>query len=437
MNIAGLLKKIGVGLAAGVLGVMPAFAQQDLSEDQLFQQFQAMVIVEEANQHCPLLSRLEAEVLRGQIVFAKDTFAGQLDMVEKFKKEARIFSRRSSCNSPDILGLVGLARQAAYDYMINHLLLARQINVLDRADRSAGTIPSGLLLDFITDEEWTMIDELREEVKANYLSQASEEAWHKFVTSIEDVAGDRSAKLYLENQAILEMDSSENFQTAQAMARNREITTYYYHLDRTVRAFLSGATADERNYPYSRAANDFTDWISYRPKDGTTNWVISYPGCAGFDLSSECTLFTTVNGELGVVVGDQVQDVTLEYRNPGNETLRTANKTVEGPIGSNMLHEANMNSNLEAMLASADKVLINATPRLNTEPYAAQTGEEASANAKVFIFPEGTLAQIEELGRNDVIYLSVDTLAEEGNNKSTVIPVHNYHRAKNWAYSVQ
>lgn len=437
MNIADLIKKIGWGLSFMLMGGLSANAQQELTQDQLFEQYQAMVIVEEANQHCPLLSRLEAEVLRGQIIFANDSFAGKLDMVEKFKKEARIFSRRSPCNSPQILGLVGLARQAAYDYMINHLLLARKINELDERDREAGIIEKGLLLGFVSEQEWAMIDDLREEVKANYLAQAGEEAWDKFTSSIETVAEDRTAKLYLENNNILKPGTSESFQTAQAMARNREITAYYFYLDKTVRAFIDGATADERNYPYSRPANDFTDWLSYRPRSGSANWVLSYPGCAGFEYSSDCTLFITAKGELGVVVDKAIGHVMLEYRHPENKEVALANKAVEGPIGSNDLNQVNMDANLDAMLKSDDKIKVEAKLVANNEPYAAQTGNVARDGAKVYLFPEGTLTTIERLEKNDILQLTVDPAGEEGNNKKTVIPIHNYHRAKNWAYSIQ
>lgn len=435
--MARLFFRIFFGLVVLLASVISANAQIELSEDQLFEQYQAMVIIEEANQHCPLLSRLEAEVLRGQIVFANGSFAGKLDMVEKFKKEARIFSRRSQCNSPQIMGLLGLARQAAYDYMINHLLLARKINELDNLDREAGIISGGLLLNFVTKEEWAMIDELREEVKENYLNQANEEAWDKYADSIESVATDRTAKFYIENQKILNTDTSENFQTAQAMARNREISSYYYHLERTVRAFIDGATADKRNYPYSRPANDFTDWVSFRPRDGVTNWVLSYPGCGGFEYSSDCTLFTTVKGELGVVLKNDAQRVTLDYRLPENKELALANKTVEGPIGSNAVNQANLDANLEEMLYSDSSIKVPAAENTNIEAYAAQTGEISAADAKVFLFPEGTLAAIEKLEKNDVLQLTVDTSSEDGDNKKTVIPMHNYHRAKNWAYSTQ
>lgn len=437
MNMTRLVKRVGSWLFCFLVCPLAAIAQQELSQDQLFEQYQAMVIVEEANQHCPLLSRLEAEVLRGQIVFANDSFAGKLDMVEKFKKEARIFSRRSSCNSPQILGLVGLARQAAYDYMINHLLLARKINELDTEDRETGVIPGGLLLNYVAEQEWKMIDELREQVKENYLAQAGEEAWDKYDQSIINVAGDRTAKLYLENDSILNTDMSENFQTAQAMARNREITTYYFHLEKIVRAFIDGATADGRNYPYSRPANDFTDWISYRPRNSEANWVLSYPGCAGFELSSDCTLFSTVNGELGVVVHGDVEKVSIDYRDPDNKEIAQANKAVEGPIGSNELSRENMDSNLQLMLNSKNKIEVEAIFASDNGHYSAQTGETAPMGAKVFLFPIGTLSAIENLEKNDVLYLTVDTASEDGNNKKTVIPIHNYHRAKNWAYSIQ
>lgn len=438
MYLVCLLRKIGIGLIVWLAGALGASAQQELTQDQLFEQYQAMVIVEEANQHCPILSRLEAEVLRGQIVFANDSFAGKLDMVEKFKREARIYARRSPCNSPQIMGLVGLARQAAYDYMINHLLLARKINQLDEKDREAGIITRGLLLDFLSEQEWAMIDELREEVKTNYLEQANQEAWDQYTESIENVASDRTAKIYLENDGILKAGASENFQNAQAMAKNREITTYYFHLDRVVRAFIDGATADERNYPFSRPANDFTDWLSFRPRDGNANWVLSYPGCGGFALSSECTLFTTANGEIGVVVNSDINKINVEFRNPENRDVALSNKAVEGPIGSNALNKNNMDSNLEAMLASDDKIKVEAELfTRNIMPYATQTGGNVSDGAKVFLFPEGTLQLIERLEKNDILNLTVDTNKEQGNNKSTVIPVHNYHRARNWAYSIQ
>ena len=45
-----------------LVSVVVAHAQAEDQSD-LFQKYQAMVIIEEANQHCPLLSRLEAEVL--------------------------------------------------------------------------------------------------------------------------------------------------------------------------------------------------------------------------------------------------------------------------------------------------------------------------------------------------------------------------------------
>jgi hypothetical protein len=438
MHLVSLVTKMGIGLTLWTAAAVAASAQQELSQDQLFDQYQAMVIVEEANQHCPILSRLEAEVLRGQIVFANDSFAGKLDMVEKFKKEARIYARRSPCNSPQIMGLVGLARQAAYDYMINHLLLARKINQLDENDREAGIITKGLLLDFLSEQEWAMIDGLREEVKANYLEQANQEAWDKYTGSIENVANDRTAKVYLENDGILKAGATENFQNAQAMARNKEITTYYFHLDRVVRSFIDGATAEIRNYPFSRPANDFTDWLSFRPRDGNANWVVSYPGCGGFSLSSDCTLFTTAAGEIGVVVNADTHKITAEFRNPENSDAALSNKTVEGPIGSNELNKNNMDANLEVMLASSDKMEVEAELLTqNTGLYAAQTGGNVIDDTKVFLFPQGTLSLIEKLDKNDVIYLTVDTDKEEGNNRKTVMPVHNYHRARNWAYSIQ
>ena len=202
---------------------------QEETQEQLLQKYQAMVIIEEANQHCPLLSRLEAEVLRGQIVFANGTFSGKLDKVEKFKKEARIFARRAACNAPEILGLVGLARQQASDSMINHILLSRQIHLLDQQDVSDGKVARGLFLDFLIDDEWQMIENLYKEVKDNYLTQASEEEWEKFEDSILNVAEEKTTVIFLTNENLINTASIDTFESAQAKARNTEISSYYFN----------------------------------------------------------------------------------------------------------------------------------------------------------------------------------------------------------------
>ena len=54
------------------------------------------------------------------------------------------------------------------------------------------------------------------------------------------------------------------------------------------------------------------------------------------------------------------------------------------------------------------------------------------------MFAEDTLAALEALGKNDILKLTIEVKSEDGNNKlQTNIPVNNYHRAKNWAYSIQ
>ena len=86
---AHIFKKVFFSFVLSLLSSSGLSAQEE-NQNGLFEKYQAMVIVEEANQHCPLLSRLEAEVLNGQIVFANLAFSGNLDQVEKFKKEARV-----------------------------------------------------------------------------------------------------------------------------------------------------------------------------------------------------------------------------------------------------------------------------------------------------------------------------------------------------------
>jgi|TARA_R110002096_G_C14661942_1_gene728522 hypothetical protein len=418
-----------------LVSVVVAHAQAEDQSD-LFQKYQAMVIIEEANQHCPLLSRLEAEVLNGQIVFANSTFSGKLDAVEKFKKEARIFARRSACDAPELMGLIGVARQEASDSMVNHLLLARQIHLLDQQAVKDGEITGILLLNYLQDEEWALIDNLYEEVKRNYLSQATEEDWEKFLESIVNVADEKTAQTYLSNEKLMTTRAAESFDAIQAKANNREITSYYYNLEKSVRAFVEGADAVKTGYPYSRPSNDFTNWTAYRPRDEKEiNWVLSYPGCGGKFDGFFCTLFASAQGDIGVVVDGEIEKITLEYRDPEDKQLAMSNKTVEGPIGSNELHEKNLHANLTSMTSSAARKIVQAMLSSDHDNYLSQSGSVRSENSRVYIFPKETLPALEVLGKNDLLKLIITKngdVEQEG-----VIPLHNYRRAKNWAYSIQ
>ncbi len=431
-----LLKTVVMGAFACALNTVPAIAQSETQED-LFQKYQAMVIIEEANQHCPLLSRLEAEVLNGQIVFANDTFSGKLDAVEKFKKEARIFARRAPCNSAQIMNLIGIARQHANDSMVNHMLLARQIHLLDEQDRQDGKIESGLLLAHINDDGREMLDNLYEEVKSNYLSQATVDDWETFQQSVVDVAEEKTTLKFLTNENLMKVSGVKNVEGVQARANNAEIKSYYYNLEKSVRAFVEGANAEKTGFPYSRPANDFTNWTSYRPRTREINWVLSYEGC-GAGLISECTLFISAGGDVGLALKGDVKKVMMEFRAPDDEDLYRANKAVEGPIGSNELNEQNMNDNLQAMLGSSGKRNIEASYSAENKRFSSQTGVKPADGTKVFMFPAGTLDELDKLKKNDVVKLTVEVNeGDDHTQKEYVIPVHNYHRAKNWAYSTQ
>ena len=431
------MKVILVFFMINFFTVSSASAKVDDQQD-LFQKYQAMVIVEEANQHCPLLSRIEAEALNGQIVFANSSFSGKLDRIEKFKKEARIFVRRMACDAPEILGLIGLARQEASDSMINHLLLSRQIHLFDQQDSASGIISRGLLFDYLLDEKWQLIDELYEDVQKNYLEQADQEAWQNFIESIEKVAGDKKTQKYLANEKILKTGAPGGFETVQAMSTNKEITGYYHNLEKTVLAFIQGASADDKGYPYSRPANDFTHWTAFRPRRAELNWVLSYPGCGGNQGQVKCTLFTNQHNEIGVVLQGDVSSVTMDFRNPDDQEIFSANKAVEGPIGSNELNKNNMSDNASLMDGSQGKNTVRALSSDEHNIYRAQTGADIQENSVVYMFPEGTLQSIEKLHKNDVVKLTVEINTQEGNNEwISLIPVHNYHRAKNWAYTSQ
>ena len=420
----------------GILISSPSFAQED--QAQLFQNYQAMVIIEEYNQHCPILTRLEAEALNGQIIFANSGFAGRMDAVEKFKKEARIFARRMPCNAPELKNYLDIATQQAMDHMVNHVILARQVHLIDEQHRRDGRIEAGLLLSYLSEEEWQMLDELYEEVKANYLSQAGEEAWDSFIDSVIKVAEERSTVRYLESQATLQSGAPKELGAVQAKVRLQDITSYYFNLEKTVRAFIEGADADERQYPYSRPANDFTEWTAFRPRGDELSWAISYPGCGAMNREIGCTLFATANDEVGVVLStlanQKVESVSLSYRNPDDIDLKNANKVIEGPIGTNLLNEANFSSNVDQLKASENKMVKQAKLTTDKQTLKAQTGEEIDQNSLVYLLPTETLGQIDQLHKNDVLVLTVKT---NSGDIETIMPVHNYLRAKNWAYIAQ
>lgn len=424
---------IGLG---GPLMASPAFSQED--QTQLFQNYQAMVVIEEYNQHCPVLTRLEAEALNGQIVFANSSFAGKMDGVEKFKKEARIFARRVPCNSEQLDNYLAIAQQQAMDQMVNHVILARQVHIIDEQHRQEGRIESGLLLNYLTDDEWKMLDNLYEEVKANYLSQADEEVWNAFMDSVVKVAEERSTVNYIESQATLQSGAPKELGAVQAKVRLQDITSYYFNLEKTVIAFVEGADAAERQYPYSRPANDFTEWTAFRPREEALNWAVSYPGCGGKNVEVGCTFFINTDDEAGIVLntfdGQEVKNVSLTYRDPKDNDLKNQNKVIEGPIGSNLLNNGNFMANVEQLKAANAKISSEAEISDDHLKYNAQTGDAAPNGAKVYILPKNTVENIDKLHKNDVLILTVTTYSGE---IETIMPVQNYLRAKNWAYITQ
>ena len=385
--------KLKTALSIALMFVPFALSAQEEGQEQLFKNYQAMVIVEEYNQHCPMLSRLEAEALNGQIVFANGSFAGSMDKVEKFKKEARIFARRMQCNAPELQALYATASQQASDFLVNHILLARQIHQYDIQNTLEGKGQGGLLLGFMIQEEWALLDDLYKEVKDNYLSQATEVQWDAFEASILKVAEERTALKFLESQAALDT-GAEGFATVQAKITLQDITSYYHNLEKTVRAFVDGASADKRGYPYMRPANDFTNWTAYRPRGENLNWAVSYPGCGGNNADIECTFFTTSNSEVGVVLPNTVKDVSFAYRNSENTQLRTSLKAVEGPIGSNELNQQNLNDNVDIIKTSDDNVIVNGVLNSDLNDLRAQTGDAVDEAKTVFVFPKETLSNI-------------------------------------------
>lgn len=407
-----------------------AMAQGE-SQEQLFKNYQAMVIIEEYNQHCPMLSRLDAEALNGQIIFANDSFGGSMDRVEKFKKEARIFARRMQCNAPELQEYYDIASQQASDYFVNHILLARQIHQYDIQSATEGKIQGGLLLDFMSEEEWALLDNLYQEVKDNYLKQATEEQWNDFEASVLKVAEERTTLKYLESRAAMDT-GAEGLATVQAKISLQDITSYYFNLEKTVRAFVEGASADQRGYPYSRPANDFTNWTAFRPRAESLNWAVSYPGCGGNNSVVVCTFFTTADGQAAVVLPKNIKDVSLTYRKAENSKGHAALKAVEGPIGSNLLNQGNLDANVVFTKALTDKIAVKGVLNNDFSRFRAQTGDAAKEDSAVYVFPKKTVADIKMLDKNDALILSIKT--GDGVAIENIMPLHNYKRANNWAY---
>ncbi|MDG1995706.1 MAG: hypothetical protein P8J14_04370 [Emcibacteraceae bacterium] len=426
--------KLKTALGIALMIVPFTLSAQEDGQEQLFKNYQAMVIVEEYNQHCPMLSRLEAEALNGQIVFANGSFSGSMDKVEKFKKEARIFARRMQCNAPELQELYSNASQQASDFLVNHILLARQIHLYDIQNTNEGKGQGGLLLGFMVQEQWTLLDDLYDEVKDNYLSQATEEQWDAFEASILNVAEERTALKFMESQAVMET-GAEGFAAVQAKITLQDITSYYHNLEKTVKAFVDGATAEAREFPYMRPANDFTNWTAYRPRGEGLNWAVSYPGCGGNNGDIECTFFTTSNSEVGAVLPKKVMAVRLAYRNSSNAKLGTSLKTVEGPIGSNELNQQNLNDNIEFIKNSDDIVMVSGALNSGLNNLRAQTGDSLDEGNAVFVFPKETLSNINLLHKNDMLIMTITTVNDEEIEK--VIPLHNYKRANNWAYTTE
>ncbi|MBT5385060.1 MAG: hypothetical protein HN583_05885 [Kordiimonadaceae bacterium] len=435
---AHIFKKVFFSFVLSLLSSSGLSAQEE-NQNGLFEKYQAMVIVEEANQHCPLLSRLEAEVLNGQIVFANLAFSGNLDQVEKFKKEARVFARRSACNTPELIGLVGLAKQEASDAMVNHLLLARQIHLLDQKSIKEGKVTDSFLLNYMQEKEWMLINDFFDEVKNNYLDQATEEDWDKFLASILAVAEERTAEKYHNNKNLMSLSSAKGFAAIQAKANNLETASYYVNLEKSVRAFIEGAEALKTGYPYSRPSNDFTRWTAYRSRDDKEiNWALSYPGCGGQFIDLFCTFFITAENDVGVVVDGDVDTIALAYRDLENKQFETLNKSVEGPIGSNELHKSNLNDNIQLMNNSVSKNYELAVLSFKHEKYLSQTDVKKSKNSKIFIFSNEVSRAFDVLGKNDFMKVIITQSNNNGSlSQEGFIPLHNFRRAKNWAYSTQ
>jgi hypothetical protein len=411
------------------------FAQSE-TQERLFQKYQAMVIIEELNQHCPLLSHLESAVLNGQIVFSDSNFSGKLTQVEAYKIEARAFARNLSCNAPEIDGLLSLAQQEASDAMVNHLLLARQVYLLDQKDKEGKKITDGILLSDLTVEDWKLIEGLYQEVKDNYLNRVGDKAFEDFEQSIETVAEERTAATLMSNEAIINRGPRNDFQTVQAMATNRDIFKYYHYLENSVLAFLEGAKSQETGYPYSRPSNDFTKWTAYRERDRELNWILSYDGCGLGEDRLDCSLFVSKNNEVGLVVSTgntplEISQVSITTRKPGDLVTYSKLQKVESQMGSNIANYEDIEKNVELIISNSQSVKLTAKKSGDHDPLRTQVGSLRLPDGNVYMFPKETLTIFENLKENDVISISID-VASDGVERGT-IPVHNFHRAKNWA----
>mgnify|MGYP006886178199 FL=1 len=87
------------------------------------------------------------------------------------------------------------------------------------------------------------------------------------------------------------------------------------------------------------------------------------------------------------------------------------------------------------MTSSASKNFELAVLSLNHEKYLSQTGSEKSNKTKIYIFSNDVSDALDALGKNDFIKVII----KQGNDNSQegFIPMHNYRRAKSWAYSIQ
>lgn len=408
---------------------------QDDTQEVLFQKYQAMVIIEELNQHCPMLNRLEAVVLNSQIIFDDANFLGKLSKVEAYKREARLYARKVSCVSPDVLGLLKIARQQANDNMINQLFLARQIHLFDLADVKNKKIPLGLILSDLKAEDWTLIEGLYDQVKANYLSRVGQDLWQNFEDSIIKVAEKRTAVTFMSNQMIISSSAKESFPAVQATANNNDISSYYFNLEKSVRAFIEGAKAQETDYPYSRPANDFTNWTAFRPRNNALNWRVSYVGCGGHWQEFDCSLFVSNENEIGIVVtGENSPDkATLIFRNSNDQETYQSLVNLEKDIGTNKADYNDFVKNAVLISTSKDKISFEGTLSNEHDQLGAQSGAEKMDNAKIFIFPKATFQKLAQLKKNDIVKLEFSLKNEKQNDG--LMPIDNFHNAINWASS--
>ena len=130
----------------------------------------------------------------------------------------------------------------------------------------------------------------------------------------------------------------------------------------------------------------------------------------------------------------EIKSVSLSYRDPADSYLKNINKVIEGPIGSNLLNNGNLSYNIEQLKSSSRRISNEAHLSEANMRYSAQTGETAPSDAKVFILPDATLDNIDKLDKDDVLILTIKTGSGEIEN---IMPVQNYLRAQNWAYSTQ